>query len=145
MALREYRCGSSSAVYHAAPAGRPIRAEPRTARLCTPIHFRSQPVAHGFRVVAELSGGRRALVCLGASRSEALAGVRARGKALPAGSTGLRLQHWVGGVRGGRWQDLRCRRGELPWVPGVRGRSPLLKCRAGSARERGGVSGRSGR
>jgi hypothetical protein len=130
MALRHYLCGSSGAVYH---VHEPAPDDGETTRLLTPLHLpRVQPRGFGFRVVADLGAGRQALVCLGATRCEALELARARIREVPAGATWLRLQRWVGGPGAGWWQDLPCKKGELPCLPRP-GRRPRAR-RAGLRR-----------
>jgi hypothetical protein len=138
MAVREYRCGSSSAVYQAAryrPArpDRPERALAREdrepVRLRTALHVVGVRLpARSFRVLAELAGGGAALLCLGADRDEALA----RARALAGPEARLRLQEWVGGAAVGAWRGVPCPRGGLP-----RARRGLRRLRrAGLAPER---------
>ncbi len=122
MATRTYLCGSSRAVYNAPPARRPgptgrpvplVRPDAEPVRLRTRLHLgAARPAAHGFRVIAALADGDSALVCLGATRREALAAARARVGAVPR-ALSLLLQQWVGGPGSGRWQTLALRRGEL--------------------------------
>ena len=119
MALRFYRCGCSGQVYYAPRADGPAREDEAAPRLHTPLHLASpRPAGSGFRVLADLGEGRQALLCLGATRAEALG--LARAGALPRGTTRLRLQRWVGGPGRGCWQDLACRQGELPRPRGER-------------------------
>jgi hypothetical protein len=120
MAHREYRCGSSNAVYYA-PRYRPARPDrPERAlaredrepvRLRTALHVVGVRLpARSFRVLAERADGGTALLCLGADRDEALA--RARALAGPAAR--LRLQEWVGGGGAGSWRGVPCPRGGTP-------------------------------
>jgi hypothetical protein len=123
MAIRTFRCGSSSAVYNAppvvrpTPAGRPnpaLRADTEPVRLRTRMHLAAlRPVVHGFRVVATLAGGGSALVCLGVSRQEVVAAARAKLAALAPRAVSLHLEQWVGRPGRGRWQGLRPHKGEL--------------------------------
>jgi hypothetical protein len=120
MAQREYRCGSSSAVYQApryrpARPGRPERALAREdrepVRLRTALHVGGVHLPQqSFRVLAELAGGGTALLCLGADRDEALS----RARALAAPAVRLCLQQWVGGACVGSWRALPCPRSGLP-------------------------------
>jgi hypothetical protein len=73
----------------------------------------ARSAAHGFRVIAALTDGDSALVCLGATRGEALAAAQAKGAALAPRAVALLLQQWVGGVGCGRWQTVALRKGEL--------------------------------
>jgi hypothetical protein len=123
MAIRTFRCGSSSAVYYAPPQARPtprgkprpiLRADTEPVRLRTRLHLGGAlPAVHGFRVVARLSDGESALVCLGASRQEVVAAARPKLPGLARSAVSLHVQHWVGGVGFGRWENLRPHRGEL--------------------------------
>jgi hypothetical protein len=118
MALHPYRCGTGRDVYYAPPAEASPREDGAAPRLHTPLHFGGpRPAGLGFRVVADLGNGGTALVCLGATRAEAVSLARSRARGLAGRAAGFRLQHWVGGVRAGLWQDLSCRRGELPRPP----------------------------
>jgi hypothetical protein len=124
MASREYRCGSSSAVYQApryrpARPDRPGRALAREdrgpVRLRTSLHVGGVRLPErSFRVLAELAGGGTALLCLGADRDEALTRGRALAARLAAPAVRLRLQQWVGGACVGAWRALPCPRGGLP-------------------------------
>ena len=123
MAIRTFRCGSSSAVYYAPPVrpskptvktGPLARADREPVRLRTRLHLGGAlPVAHGFRVIATLTGGDSALVCLGATRGEVIAAARGKAAGLSSCAASLLLQQWVGGVDSGYWQTLPLRRGEL--------------------------------
>jgi hypothetical protein len=124
MAQREYRCGSSSAVYQA-PRYRPSRPDrPERAlaredrepiRLRTSLHVGGVRLPEqSFRVLAELADGGTALLCLGADRDEALARARALAGQLAAPALRLRLQQWVGGICVGAWRGVSCPRGGLP-------------------------------
>ena len=123
MAIRTFRCGSSSAVYYApppvrpTPTGRPVpvrRADSEPVRLRTRMHLAGAvPAAHGFRVLARLADGDTALVCLGASRQEVVAAARAKLAGLARRVVSLHVQRWAGRLGSGRWENLRPRRGEL--------------------------------
>jgi hypothetical protein len=123
MATRTFRCGSSSAAYYApppvrkGPAGSPVpvaRADTEPVRLRIRLHLgAARPAAHGFRVIAALADGDTALVCLGATRGEVIAGARAKTATLSPRAVALLLQQWVGRLAAGRWQTLPLRRGEL--------------------------------
>jgi hypothetical protein len=123
MAISTFRCGSSNAVYYAPPVVHPrpaaclipaARADTEPVRLRTRLHLGSaRPATHGFRVIAELADGDTALVCLGATRGEVIAGARAKAAALAARVVGFLLQQWVGRLGSGHWQTLPLRRGEL--------------------------------
>ncbi len=123
MAIRTFRCGSSSSVYYAppqagpTPAGKPRPAFPADAepvRLRTRLHLGGcRPTVHGFRVLARLSDGDSALVCLGASRQEVVAAARSKIAGLARCALSVYVQQWVGGLDSGRWENLRPRRGEL--------------------------------
>jgi len=122
MAIRTFRCGSSSAVYYAPPVrtrptGRPVpvnRADTEPVRLRTRMHLAGvRPAVHGFRVLARLADGDTALVCLGASRQEVVAAARAKLAGLARAAVGLHVQQWVGRLGSGRWENLRPYRDEL--------------------------------
>jgi hypothetical protein len=122
MAIRTFRCGSSSAVYYAppvrpSPTSRPVpvlQADTEPVRLRTRIHLSGvRPAVHGFRVLARLSDGDTALVCLGASRQEVVATARAKLAGLARATVRLHVQQWVGRPGSGRWENLRPHRGEL--------------------------------
>jgi hypothetical protein len=123
MAIRTFRCGSSSSVYYAPPVlparsaakSSPLaRFDKEPVRLRTRLHLgAARPAAHGFRVLAALAGGDSALVCMGATRNEVIAGARAMAAALAPRAVGLLLQQWVAGARAGYWQTMPLRRGEL--------------------------------
>jgi hypothetical protein len=121
MANRFYRCGSSNdilraPIVHQVP--REVRKVPRdraTPRLLTALHFEGTPaVERGFRVIAELEGGGCSLVCLGATREEALIQARAQARRLTSGVRALVLQRWVGTSQAGHWRTLRRWAGKLP-------------------------------
>jgi hypothetical protein len=85
---------------------RPDREPPR---LFTRLHMPAiGPLVSRFRVLADLVGGDRALVCVGPSRAEALARARRIGQRgeLPAATVDLVLQCWTGGLSGG-WRDMK--------------------------------------
>ena len=138
MAIRTFRCGTSSTVYNAPPP-RPIERAERSYRLCradmepvrlrTRMHLAGGPVAaHGFRVVVRLDDGSTSLVCVGASRQEVVARARAVAATPAAWAGTFHLQRWVGGLWTGRWETLRPRRGELA---APRRRSPRRRRRRG--------------
>jgi hypothetical protein len=124
MAQREYRCGSSSAVYQApryrpARPDRPERAMAREdrepVRLRTSLHVSGVRLPQqSFRVLAELADGGTALLCLAADRDEALTRARALAGRLPVPAVRLRLQQWAGGACVGAWRGVPCPHGGLP-------------------------------
>jgi hypothetical protein len=134
MALREIRCGSSNAVYHAPRTRSPKKDDQPAPRLLIPLHF-PKPSAGGFgyRLVARLADGTHALLCLGATRDEVARRAWSLSRELPAGTVELHLQEWVGGACAGHWLRLRSRAGELP-----RGQRRLMRRSARQA-ERAGV------
>jgi hypothetical protein len=115
MALRELRCGSSNAVYHAPRTRSPKQDERPTPRLRIPLHF-PRPSAGdlGFRLIAQLPSGKHALLCLGATRAEVARRAWLLARELPAATVELHLQQWVGGACSGHWLRLLTRAGELP-------------------------------
>jgi hypothetical protein len=125
MAMRAYLCGSSNSIYNAplvrrvTPAAqrRPMipPADRDPVRLRTRLHLgAARPTAADFRVLAVREDGDTALVCLGATRGEVVAGARGQTAGLAREAVSLLLQQWVGGRERGRWQTLPLRRGELP-------------------------------
>jgi hypothetical protein len=125
MAIPTFRCGDSSSLLSQETTPQASRQNVSSPRLSIPLHVPPlQEVAHAFRVIAELARGRFALVCLGQTRQEALAGAwRCKGD-LPAGTCRLRLQQWIGSYHQGAWIDLPSKRRELPQP-----RTPLRRCR----------------
>jgi hypothetical protein len=123
MAIRTLRCGSSSTVYYAppvvrsSPSGRPnpvLRTDTEPVRLRTRMHLAGvRPATNSFRVLARLTDGDIALVCLGASRQEVIAAARTKLAALTRYAVSVHLQQWVGGLASGHWRSLRPQRGEL--------------------------------
>jgi hypothetical protein len=88
------------------------RDERAAPRLRTRVHLFGRLVAPTFfRVVVRFWAGDEALLCLAASRAEAIA--RAR-EALPSGVTHVELQRWIGTARCGRWVPVTTRSDELP-------------------------------
>jgi hypothetical protein len=115
MALREIRCGSSNAVYHAPRLNTPHKDDHAPPRLLIPLHFvRGCAGGLGYRLVARLGDGTHALLCLGASREDVARRAWSLARELPAGTIALHLQEWVGGACAGRWLRLPSRPGELP-------------------------------
>ena len=116
MSVRTYLCGTSRTVYHAGnptvradPPVRPPKRDRDAVRLRTTLHVPGVPRAtRGYRVVAELADGRQALVCLGATRQEAVARARRLTVALHREAVAVSLQEWVGSTTAGRWRTLRC-------------------------------------
>jgi len=125
MAIRTFRCGSSSTVYNAPPVrharavptipfNRPDREPPR---LRTRLHLAGVGTAvHGFRVIARFPDGV-ALVGMGATRQEVAARARTHSAVVFRQGGTLHLQQWVGGLCFGRWLTLPARRGELGALP----------------------------
>jgi len=126
MANRTYLCGTSKSIYNAPPVrrltptapSRPIdRPDRDPVRLRTRLHLgAARPITHDFRVLAVRADGASALVCLGATRGEVVAGARVRLAGLVRETVSLLLQQWVGGRERGRWRTLPVRRGELPML-----------------------------
>jgi hypothetical protein len=121
MSIRIYRYGNSNEVY--ARVG-PVQEDREPARLRTPLHVAGTTL-QSFRVVARLRDGNVIVVCLGATRAEALAAVRAQAAELPPEVKRLWLERWAGNLVAGRWVGAPCARNELPLVrsrPGLRRR-----------------------
>jgi hypothetical protein len=105
MALRFYRCGTSTEILYAAPSLAVPHDDAVTPRLQTALHIARFPAASPpFRVIARLSDGTTALVCLATTREEARARARTT-KEFPADANELRLQEWVGTATAGQWCD----------------------------------------
>ena len=121
MTVRIFRCGTSNTTYQAdkRPAARKDRIDRKdepSVRLRTRLHVAAaRPVAHPFRVVAQLLDGSTALVCLGATRQETCARARDQRRRLPPHVVAVVLEQWVGGFTGG-WRRLPGRPGELPRI-----------------------------
>ena len=123
MSVRIFCCGSSNAVYQAnkRPSVRKdenrvalARKDQASVRLRTRLHvLAARPVAHPFRVVAQLADGSTALICLGTTQRETCARARALGYRLPREAVAVALEQWVGGFSG-EWRRVLCRPGELP-------------------------------
>jgi hypothetical protein len=114
MAHREYRCGTSNAVYQAARCKSPRKDDLPTPRLRIPLHFARGSVGGlGFRLIARLENGTHVLVCLGVTREEVVRRAWSLARELPT-AVELRLQQWVGGACWGHWLRLATRAGELP-------------------------------
>jgi hypothetical protein len=115
MAHREYRCGTSNAVFQAARVVSPTKRDATTPRLRVPLHFlRGTTGGLAFRVVARLENGTQVLVCLGATREEVVRRAWSLARKQPAAVVELSLQQWVGGACAGHWLRLPARAGELP-------------------------------
>jgi hypothetical protein len=120
MALRKFRFDSLR-IRVESPKAAVQREDRDPVRLRTPITFaRAVSAVHSFRVIAERAEGPEALVCLGATRAEALGVARGLSSELPADTVYLRLEEWQGGACVGHWRRHACRKGELPLLPGRR-------------------------
>ena len=80
--------------------------DPEPVRLITRMHLGSgRPRTANWRMVAELLDGRRRLVCMGVTPTDARAAARraARTGDLPPHMVALRMQRWVGTPLAGHW------------------------------------------
>jgi len=120
MAIRKFRYETSE-VRQEKPARPVLREDREPIRLLTRITFGRMLSQLGtFRVMARGARGQETLVCLGATREEALETARKLAADLPADAVGLYLEEWQGGTCQGRWRRQHCRSGELPLAPGSR-------------------------
>ncbi len=92
-------------------AVRPAPRDVRAVRLRLTMHVAGIVRAtRGYRVVAELAGGRLALVCLGSTQPDAVARARQLAAELHPDAVGVRLQEWVGDLTTGYWRNVRTQR-----------------------------------
>jgi hypothetical protein len=120
MAIRKFRYESLE-VRKEKPVRPVVREDREPIRLLTRITFSRMLSRLGtFRVMARTALGEESLVCLGATREEALETARQLAAELPAEAVGLYLEEWQGGTCKGRWQRQPCRREELPLAPAGR-------------------------
>jgi hypothetical protein len=125
MARFAYRSGNGSEIITPKADGKPDETpRRRTSRM----HLSAAADASAsWRVLAHLADGGEVLLCLGATRAEAVNAAKARCAAAEVPETARRLaiERWQGARLAGTWVEVKAAKGELPRLP----RRPMRRSR----------------